>query len=350
MLATGDWRVLDQTGRLLYFSGARGDAVQQVPVYMLYGERHGDLLPEILHAESIAHRSRLHDWEIGTHCHDLFLQVLVVRSGSGVAVIDELEHAFEAPALIVVPPLSIHSFRFAHDIDGDVVTLLAREIDRLTGHRSELTALLASPGFCTWSPGDAQFARLDSALASMLREWRDEGAFRLAALEPLVSVFLVAVARVLLDDTLVSPGATPRAQQTLRRFLELVNRSFDAGNDLGYYARQLGVSTGQLGRVCRATIGKSALEVIHERLLVEAKREIFYSTLSIKQIALGLGFTDAAYFARWFAQRAGMAPSALRARASTSSGAAEDSVVIRGRPAGGAPGVPSGAARARALP
>ena len=290
--------------------------MQHVPTYTLYGERHGDLLPEVLHAESIAERSRLHDWEIGAHRHDLFLQVLLVRSGRGSAVLDEALHTFVAPALIVVPPMSIHSFRFSSDIDGDVVTLMAQHIERLLGSSAELGALLSRSTHLSWPAGDARFLRLDRALQTLLSEWRDVRMFRMAALEPLVTVFLIGVARALLDAGHGEAGGSRRAHSTVQRFQVLVNRSFQAGLELNHYADLLGVSAGHLTRMCRETIGKSALEVLHARLLVEAKRELFYSSLSIKRIALGLGFTDAAYFARWFGQRVGMSPSAFRARAS----------------------------------
>jgi AraC family transcriptional activator of pobA len=62
-------------------------------------------------------------------------------------------------------------------------------------------------------------------------------------------------------------------------------------------------------------LGHSALGVLHALLMLEAQRDLAYTTLSIKQIALGLGFGDAAYFTRFFAREAGMTPTAWRERA-----------------------------------
>ena len=61
-----------------------------VPTYALYGEADRPLLQDSLHCESIALRSRVHDWEIRPHRHDLFAQVLHIRHGSGEAILTAL--------------------------------------------------------------------------------------------------------------------------------------------------------------------------------------------------------------------------------------------------------------------
>ena len=78
-------------------------------------------------------------------------------------------------------------------------------------------------------------------------------------------------------------------------------------------AATLGITPTQLNRVCHQVLGHSALGVLHGRLVLEAQRDLAYTTLSVKQIALGLGFADAAYFSRFFLRQTGHTPSAWRA-------------------------------------
>ena len=59
----------------------------------------------------------------------------------------------------------------------------------------------------------------------------------------------------------------------------------------------------------------SALEAIDARAVHEAKRELAYSTLSVKQIAAALGFRDEAYFGRFFRKQTGLRPTEFRERA-----------------------------------
>jgi AraC family transcriptional activator of pobA len=81
------------------------------------------------------------------------------------------------------------------------------------------------------------------------------------------------------------------------------------------YAQELGVSLGQLTRLCREVLGMSTIEAINARVVHEARRELVYSSLSIKQVAAELGFDDEAYFGRFFKKQTGMRPTEFRAAA-----------------------------------
>lgn len=57
------------------------DAHTTIPVFKLYGDGADWPTPDLLHCESIAARSRLHDWEIGAHRHADLTQLLYIRRG-----------------------------------------------------------------------------------------------------------------------------------------------------------------------------------------------------------------------------------------------------------------------------
>jgi AraC family transcriptional activator of pobA len=66
--------------------------------------------------------------------------------------------------------------------------------------------------------------------------------------------------------------------------------------------------------MCQEQLGVTPMTLIHSRIILEAKRELVYSGLSIKQIAHGLGFNDLAYFSRFFRKHAAMTPGGYRER------------------------------------
>ncbi|MBL0929291.1 MAG: helix-turn-helix domain-containing protein, partial [Alphaproteobacteria bacterium] len=78
------------------------------------------------------------------------------------------------------------------------------------------------------------------------------------------------------------------------------------------FPRALGVSTTHLTRTCRQIVGRSATQIMQERLMIEARRDLVYTALSISQIAFQLGFSDPAYFSRFFATHAGTSPKTYR--------------------------------------
>ncbi|MDP9077515.1 MAG: AraC family transcriptional regulator [Bacteroidota bacterium] len=86
----------------------------------------------------------------------------------------------------------------------------------------------------------------------------------------------------------------------LKKFRQLIEDQHTELHDVAAYADQLNISAGHLGDVIKQQSGKTAIEIIHERLVLEAQRLLFHTELSIKEIAWQLGFEDASYFNRFF--------------------------------------------------
>ncbi|MBU4518401.1 MAG: helix-turn-helix domain-containing protein, partial [Gammaproteobacteria bacterium] len=92
----------------------------------------------------------------------------------------------------------------------------------------------------------------------------------------------------------------------------LVEQHFLEHWPLERYASRLGLSTQRLNRLARAGSGRSALELVHERLTREACRRLVYIAAPAASLALELGFEDPAYFSRFFKRRTGLSPQRWR--------------------------------------
>lgn len=99
----------------------------------------------------------------------------------------------------------------------------------------------------------------------------------------------------------------------MRRYRSLFELHLRRHQPLGFYARALQVTPDHLSRSCRAVTGLSALDLLHERLLLEARRLLSYTQAPVADVARDLGFDDPAYFSRFFARRDGHAPQEYRA-------------------------------------
>ena len=97
--------------------------------YSLFGE--SQHLPDVLHCETIAERSALHDWELAPHRHMRLHQVLLITSGGGVAHLDGERVPLFAGALINVPQGHVHAFRFTQHTQGWVATLADELMDEI---------------------------------------------------------------------------------------------------------------------------------------------------------------------------------------------------------------------------
>ena len=94
---------------------------ETVRSYSLYGE--AGHLPDVMHCETIAERSVLHDWELAPHRHDRLHQLLLMRSGGGMARLDHDELALAPASLVNVPIGTVHAFAFEPGTQGWVITL-----------------------------------------------------------------------------------------------------------------------------------------------------------------------------------------------------------------------------------
>lgn len=147
--------------------------------------------------------------------------------------------------------------------------------------------------------------------ASMRDELREVRADSSHALRAQTYRLLVALQRA---SGLRAPPAD-RARAVARRFCGLVEREFLDAGAVSDYARRLGVTTRHLNHCVRRATGRTASETIQARQLLEARRLLLHSELSIGDIAERLNFSDTSYFVRFFKRRVGTTPRRFRVRA-----------------------------------
>lgn len=281
-----------------------------LPTYTLYGEAGERPATDWLHWESIAERSRRHNWEIRAHRHASLFQILYIRRGTGRATVDGRAWPLRGPCVLSVPALVPHGFRFTPGIDGSVFTILQAHVEQLLAAAPELPARLLRPRLIALRGEVA--AAMERAVVQLRAEFLATQPWRALAIDAALGTLLVALQRAAPLDEAQQSERGSRAAMHLQRYRELIDASYRAQPSLAALARQLGITPTQLNRVCRQLTGRSALALLHARVLLEAQRDLAYTTLSVKQVALGLGFGDAGYFTRFFQRLSGRTPTQWR--------------------------------------
>lgn len=290
----------------------------QLPTYALYGEQGRKEATDWLHCESIAERSRRHDWEIQPHRHAALFQILHIERGGAQAWIDGKVQPLAGPGVLLLPALTPHGFAFSPDVDGTVITVLEQHLTHLLHAAPTLATRLLQTRHLAWPATDPSAGQLAQAVAALRQEFLATGAWRDLALDAALLQLAVLLGRLLPEA--LAPGRSAaltgaRALAHVQRLRALVESQFRQQPSLASLARTLGITPTQLNRVCQQVLGHSALGVLHRRLLLEAQRDLAYTTLAVKQIGLALGFADAGYFTRFFRRHTGHTPSAWRALA-----------------------------------
>lgn len=100
--------------------------------------------------------------------------------------------------------------------------------------------------------------------------------------------------------------------QIAREYKNLVSCHFTEIHQVSEYAKMMNISSRYLNQVVKKVLGVTAKSVIHEQIIIKARRELKFSNDSIKEIAFNLGFCDPFYFSNYFKKMIGCSPSDYR--------------------------------------
>jgi AraC family transcriptional activator of pobA len=289
------------------------DAQVAIPRFFLYGEPPRDADERFVHVETIADRSRLHDWRIRPHAHSDLHQLLVITRGGGEMQAETHRMEFRGPALLVVPAGVVHGFSFDQDTDGFVVTLADTLLRDLARDELSFRSLFAGADCISRIPDQALQELLDTC-PKLRRElvWNAPASVP-AAIARLMIILVGAVRAAQKPPDSGSAAGNARAA-LVARLREKMETHLKEGFSVARYAQALNVTPARLRAACLEIAGKPPGRMLEERLLLEAKRNLTYTNMTVAQVGYFLGFTDPAYFSRFFSKLAGESPAAFRRR------------------------------------
>lgn len=281
-----------------------------VPSYKLFGEKALWPTPEPVHYETIAARSALYDWEISPHSHDTLLQIAFLQAGAAEMVFETKWSVLTPPCLVMVPARHVHGFRFSPDVVGHIITLPQALLGELLVLSPELRSAFDTLRYLPLAGEGDALGLMRLHFEQFGREYAGRRPGRISMLMGTLGLMLVELARA--GGISAERPAQDRIRQRVERFAELIEQHFRDWQPVSFYAGRLGVSPQQLNASCRREAGVSAQEMIHDRLLLEARRLLAYSDVDVTGIGYALGFRDPAYFSRFFSRRQGVPPSEFR--------------------------------------
>ncbi|RYD60754.1 MAG: helix-turn-helix domain-containing protein [Verrucomicrobiaceae bacterium] len=234
------------------------------------------------------------------HYHDFF-QMSLIR-GPARLMHDFRETKVRGDTLFFLSPGQIHAVQSGKETDGTILSFTREFFD--AGAAGSTQFLLELPFYYTadFPPWMSVPGRARDAIAALFREIQEE--FNQA--RPGAAEIIRALLRILLVKASrwrdhESATATPqRSISLVRDFQLLVERNYTNWQALTPYARELGVTANHLNDVVSEATGRPAGEHIRQRRLLDAKRLLLYSELSVAEIGYRLGFKDPSYFGRFF--------------------------------------------------
>ena len=153
-------------------------------------------------------------------------------------------------------------------------------------------------------PDKDELYKLNLLLDLILLEYNNEPN-NTGILQSYLRAFLLNAQRIKEKTEKIISG---KSHKYLVKLFQLIEDHYKTDRTATFYSAQLALTPKRVNEIIKARLGKSLTQLLHERLILEAKRELYFGQQSIKEITYMLGFNDPAYFSRFFKKRTGNTP------------------------------------------
>jgi AraC-like DNA-binding protein len=251
----------------------------------------------------------LEEYITGDKSHVLsYYDITLITEGSGFFYLDDFRFSLEPYKIFFSSPMQVRKWEF-NKVPKGLVLIFEEEFLGTFFNDTEFVQRLSYFNTTSQEPvlllDDSDAAYFETVLRNIEKEIVAQEEKNNHILRAMLYQVLVWLHRLFLKSNFVSE---PAPGKYVFEFRKLVNQYFQNEHSVSFYADKLHVTAGHLNDVVKQHFGISAKELIQNRLFLEAKRLLLYSSLSVSEIARQLNFQDDSYFVRAFKNKTGCTP------------------------------------------
>lgn len=277
--------------------------------HTLINPQNGHLAFKIFGFDSISHFDRIQ--------RNGYYSLILIYSGTGKLKADLSMYDFNENMLMCFAPYQPFMIEAPEPVKGFCIHFhpdffCIYKHQKETACNGVLFNNIYDPPFVFMQPDE--IGQLNTIVDGMLAEMINPGVDRDDLLISQLKIFLITASRIKLQNNPIasvgfSNEQNPPVLQKLKDAIEMHFKSMHTASD---YGRLLHISIKALARICRNYFDKTITELIAERIVIEAKRELYLTRKSVKEIAWELGYEDEYYFSRFFKRNADISPQLYR--------------------------------------
>lgn len=248
------------------------------------------------------------------HRHDFF-EVLYLSKGSGFHVIDGNKYEIKPPCVFYLSPGQAHKIEFSGDIEG-YIFIFTPEFYLI--NQNNQNKLIEFPFFYTIkqdnqplefsSSGDVHF--IENLFQKAIAETEKGGQYSVDLLRSLLDLILTYTSVLYKTGEQVAPKG--KGHVVVKRFYQLVEENYQKNIPVNEYAGLLAITPGHLTQTVIQLTGKTTSQIIKSKQVLEIKRLLVHTNLSVSEIANRLHFSDQSYFTKFFKRETGITPQQYR--------------------------------------
>lgn len=248
------------------------------------------------------------DSALRAHRDDHYI-FFVLEEGLGAMMVDFDEVHLAGNAVYYLLPGQVHSVANKYSAKGWFVAVDPSLVPQDCRNIFESQLLLQQP----YPLNTVELEQCSTLLRLFHDKYNEEvsNPFHMTVVHALLHSF-IGIAAGFYSNTTGANVKVSRMAQLTSQFKQLLNQHLRSEKSLAGYAALLNVSDDYLSEVLKKQTGFPASYWIQQEIMMEAKRLLYYTELSIKEVSNQLGYTDHSYFSRFFRKAAGISASAFR--------------------------------------
>ena len=242
-----------------------------------------------------------------------FYEIIHVTGGEGTHYIDFESHRFQKDSLYFISPGQVHFHNFHFPVKGYLIVfnsdflIFPPENNKQMYEISFFHRVRESPVLRLTKD---QAAKINALVQTIYDEYRSEQRDRVSLLRAYLHILIVQAQR--LYDVASAKDGSVKESSLVRRFMQLVSENFARDRSVQAYANSLGMNANHLSDTIKALTGRSPGWIIRRQIVLEAKRLLAVTDLTVAEIGYTMNFEDPSYFSRFLRRETGLSPSKLR--------------------------------------
>lgn len=246
-----------------------------------------------------------------------YYSLIWLQEGKGKLNADFTEYDFSADTLFAFTPYQPFMITAITEVKGMVLNFHP-DFFCIHKHHNEVSCNgvlfnnIYQPPFITLD--ETTKATLKMLLDQMKTEMQNPAMAQYELLISYLKIFLITASRLKAEqqpqaNNKSSENKEPFILQTLKNYIELHFKTKHSASD---YSELLNITPKALAKITKTHFHKTLTDLISERIVIEAKRELYLTNKTVKEIAYELGYDDEHYFSRFFKNNADVSPQLYR--------------------------------------
>jgi AraC family transcriptional regulator, transcriptional activator of pobA len=249
------------------------------------------------------------------HRHHDFYEVLFLTNGSGIHTIDFQDYEIKANSIFFLSPGQIHDLQLSSDVEG-YIFLFSSAFYHF--NKTDPYKLFELPFFYNLgkeSPPIYLNNEIDKKIITdYFQKTISESKQNLAESEEVIRAWLDLL---LIHCKRIYPiqnqeDSNVKGKILVKRFKQIIEQKCRENLSIKQYAEILKITPNHLSETVKTITGRTSTDLINDRMILEIKRMLTHSSLTISEIAYQLNFSDQSYFSKYFKKLVGVSPVEFR--------------------------------------